>query len=361
MANTNAGLNNSFRTPLLEEGMTYKEIGLSPEATQLLESRKYSAQEICRLLNVPLYKLGLQDSSQTYANAETINTHFYTDCLLPWITAFEQEAERKLLVGGERDKYIIRHNVDGLLRADLKTRYEVYKIGKDGGWLTDNDILASEDRPTYEGGDEHVRPLNMAPVAKEEPKPEEPEKAEPAEPTRSAPIDALAPVIGAAVERLAVKEFEAFNRARKRHQEPEALKAWADGFMLEHRTLVAAALAPVAEAAGALLGHLREMPTEAIDQYISGARQAGVGGAPDKICGHEYVVNNDMAQIPAVGNGSKIMVAGPFSRYKVRFVKGVEIMRLSEKYAEFFQVGFLGFLRADARTSDTSCFKHLAF
>lgn len=292
------GLVNAYRIPILESGLEFGELGLSPEATQLLESRRFNSTQIAQLFGVPLYKLGIEGSSQTYINGEQANSQFYTDCLLPWITAFEQECHRKLLIGDEKRTYCVKHDIDHLLRADMKTRYECYRIANPGGaWLTDNDILEKEGMLSYEGGDLHLKPLNMKPVeayeadeeAAETPEEEQEEAAgqepidqeetaaaeqEEGESQSARAVDALAPVIEAAIGRLAVKEFEAFGRARKRHQDQQTLTAWADGFMAEHRSLVESSLEPTFASAAALTGHRRGVGPDLLDRYISGARSS---------------------------------------------------------------------------------------
>lgn len=82
----------------------------------------------------------------------------------------------------------------------------------------------------------------------------------------------------------------------------------------------------------------------------------GTNGAPDKILGYNYVVNNDMDS--AFTTGKKLVLAGDFSRYKIRLVNQTETLRLSERYAEFGQVGFISFVRADANLADSNAIKH---
>ena len=74
-----------------------------------------------------------------------------------------------------------------------------------------------------------------------------------------------------------------------------------------------------------------------------------VGANPDTINGYPYVVNNDMAVMAA---NAKSILFGDFSNYMIRDVMGVQIMRLTERYADFFQVGFIAFARADGALID---------
>lgn len=81
-------------------------------------------------------------------------------------------------------------------------------------------------------------------------------------------------------------------------------------------------------------------------------------GAPDQFLGYGYVVNNDMAS--TIATTIKTMAFGDFSQgYVARKVKGVTMLRLDERYADFLQVGFLGFDRVDGMVDDSAAFKLL--
>lgn len=69
-----------------------------------------------------------------------------------------------LLTAESRKNLFIEHDLAGLLRGDMKARYESYRIGRDGGWLSQNEIRGWENMPQIEGGDEFLSPLNMTAV-----------------------------------------------------------------------------------------------------------------------------------------------------------------------------------------------------
>jgi HK97 family phage major capsid protein len=94
---------------------------------------------------------------------------------------------------------------------------------------------------------------------------------------------------------------------------------------------------------------------DANGQYIWQGAVSGSG--PDTILGKSYVINQDMASI---GAAAKSVLFGDFSKYLIRDVKGVSIARLTERYADFGQVGYLGYSRHDANLLDTAAVKHLA-
>lgn len=83
-------------------------------------------------------------------------------------------------------------------------------------------------------------------------------------------------------------------------------------------------------------------------------------GAPATLLGHPYAINNDMTSIPGTASaGNKVVLFGAFNRYIVRRAREVAIKRLVERYADYFQVGFLGFARFDGVLLDTAAVKHL--
>jgi len=82
----------------------------------------------------------------------------------PWVIRLEQAMDMALLTPAERKKYMIKFNLDGLLRGDYKTRMEGYSIGRQGGWLSANDIRALERMTPIskeEGGDRYMVNGNM--------------------------------------------------------------------------------------------------------------------------------------------------------------------------------------------------------
>lgn len=87
--------------------------------------------------------------------------------------------------------------------------------------------------------------------------------------------------------------------------------------------------------------------------------EEGQGGAPDKIKGVQYVINQNMAS--TIASGNKTMLAGAFKKFKVRDVKSMRLRRLDERYAEVDQVAFIGFMRSDSRVlnAGTNPIKHL--
>ena len=84
----------------------------------------------------------------------------------PWLVNIEQEANYKLFSPVERKTYFTEFLVEGILRGDIKSRYDAYAIGRQQGWLSVNDIREFESMNKIEGGDEYLSPLNMLPISK---------------------------------------------------------------------------------------------------------------------------------------------------------------------------------------------------
>lgn len=155
-----SGLRNAFSVALLQEGMQYKQLAMNNEQAQLLESRKYGANEICRLYKVPPHMIGELERA-TNNNIEHQGLQFVIYTLLAWVKRIEGAMMRDLLLPAERKNLYIEFNVSGLLRADQKSRYEAYALGRQWGWLSVNDIRRLENLPPVAGGDIYLTPLNM--------------------------------------------------------------------------------------------------------------------------------------------------------------------------------------------------------
>jgi|SRR5215211_204943 HK97 family phage portal protein len=149
-----AGLAHAHEVAVLDNGAKWQPISISPADSQLLDSRKFSVLEICRAYGVPAELVNADDgNSMTYANIEGRDLSFLKYSVAPWLTRLETALTALL----PRSTYV-KFNTGALLRTDLKTRYESYKLALEGGWLTLDEIRELEDRP----------PLPQAPPPAEE-------------------------------------------------------------------------------------------------------------------------------------------------------------------------------------------------
>lgn len=152
---TFGGSNNSSKVAVLEEGMKYTPIAISPEQAQFLETRKFQINEIARIFRIPPHMVGDLEKS-SFSNIEQQSLEFVKYTLEPWLVRWEQSMVRSLLSPKEKQEYFIKFNVDGLLRGDYQSRMNGYAIGRQNGWMSANDIRSLENLdliPEEKGGD----------------------------------------------------------------------------------------------------------------------------------------------------------------------------------------------------------------
>lgn len=160
---TFGGSRNANKVAVLEEGMKYTPISISPEQAQFLETRKFQINEIARIFRVPPHMVGDLEKS-SFSNIEQQSLEFVKYTLDPWVSRWEQSIKRRLFTQEEKQKYFVKFNVDGLLRGDYQSRMNGYAIGRQNGWMSANDIreLENLDRiPAEDGGDLYLINGNM--------------------------------------------------------------------------------------------------------------------------------------------------------------------------------------------------------
>ena len=161
------GSSNSGKVAVLEEGMKYTPISISPEQAQFLETRKFQINEIARIFRVPPHMVGDLEKS-SFSNIEQQSLEFVKYTLEPWLVRWEQSMMRSLLTTSEKQEYFIKFNVDGLLRGDYASRMSGYATARQNGWMSANDIreLENLDRiPAEDGGDLYLINGNMTKLA----------------------------------------------------------------------------------------------------------------------------------------------------------------------------------------------------
>jgi len=160
------GSSNAGRVAVLEEGMKYTPISISPEQAQFLETRKFQINEIARIFRIPPHMVGDLEKS-SFSNIEQQSLEFVKYTLDPWVIRWEQSLMRSLLSHEEKKEYFIKFNLEGLLRGDYESRMNGYSIGRQNGWMSANDIreLENLDRISPEdGGDLYLVNGNMLPL-----------------------------------------------------------------------------------------------------------------------------------------------------------------------------------------------------
>ena len=163
---TFGGSGNANKIAVLEEGMKYTPIGISPEQAQFLETRKFQINEIARIFRVPPHMVGDLEKS-SFSNIEQQSLEFVKYTLNPWVVRWEQSLTRALFTQAEKVRYFVKFNLEGLLRGDYESRMNGYATARQNGWMSANDIreLENLDRiPTEEGGDLYLINGNMLPL-----------------------------------------------------------------------------------------------------------------------------------------------------------------------------------------------------
>lgn len=165
-----AGLARSNRLMYLNAGVKFERVGLPLQDAQFIENERYSVAEIARIFHVPLFLLNETEKSTSWGSGlEEINHSFVSYTLNPYLVQMEQEYTRKLFGSYEegvfRD-YFPEFNVEGLLRGRLLDRYKAYMIGRQGTFLSPDDIRELENmNPLPEGvGERYDTPMNMVNV-----------------------------------------------------------------------------------------------------------------------------------------------------------------------------------------------------
>lgn len=161
------GSKNAGKVMVLENGYKYNGITMNPEAAQMLETRSFEIEEICRWFRVPPFMIGHLDKQSSWASsAEAQDLQFMKYTLRPLLVNIEQEISRCLIGKQDSDNYYVSFNVEGILRADSKTRSEYYASALNNGWMSRNDVRAKENLPPIEGGDKYTIQAALIPLDK---------------------------------------------------------------------------------------------------------------------------------------------------------------------------------------------------
>jgi len=189
---TYSGLDNAWRVGILEDGMQFKQVGVSNEDSQLIEGRTFQIQEASRIFGTQPHLMA-ELSRATFTNIEHQSLEFVKFTLQPWLVRWEQRIKKDLILPAEQDEYFAEFLVEGLLRGDAQSRANFYRALFNMGALSANEIREYENmNPLGPEGDLYMVPLNMVPASQvlakaeaalEEPEPEpEPEPVPEPEP-----------------------------------------------------------------------------------------------------------------------------------------------------------------------------------
>lgn len=144
------------------EPVANQQFRITPVDAELLMSRQFGIEELCRFLNVPPPLIGHTDKASSWASSlENLNQHYVSYSCQPTTIRYES-AMLKLLSERDRKRYRINFNMDGLLRGDLEKRTKSYEIGIKTGYLSPNEAREKENLPPREGGDVFTTDTNTS-------------------------------------------------------------------------------------------------------------------------------------------------------------------------------------------------------
>lgn len=159
-----SGIDNKWKVAILELGIKMRETNFDPQKSQLTETRKLGAEIACTMYRTPPHKIGILDRA-TFSNIEQQSIDYVTGPISAGAKSVESAIAIACLTPAEREIYKVEHNLEGLMRGDLLSRYRAYAIGRQWGWLSVNAILARENENEIgPEGDEYLVPLNMVPA-----------------------------------------------------------------------------------------------------------------------------------------------------------------------------------------------------
>ena len=231
--NEYGGLDNVARIAILEEAMKFEKIGVTQKDAEFIATARLSIADISRFLDVPLHMLS-ELSRATFSNIAHQGQEFLTYSLMDSLTAWADEVAYKLLLPSEHGAYFCEFVTLALLRGDPAARATFYHNALTDGWMNRNEVRTRENMNAVDGLDNFLEPLNMAGAG-----------------TRAvgAQAESLRPIVEDALRRAAAREEKAVARAAKRTSgDPEAMRAWLDDFLAEHREFLSRALLPVVAA-----------------------------------------------------------------------------------------------------------------
>lgn len=267
------GLENSHRVAILEEGVKFDTIGLPPEDSQFLETRRFQVQEVARWFRIPLHMLA--DSSMApAANVEATSLDFLTYSLTPRLVRWEQALNWDIVPQGQ---LFAEFEVKALLRGDNRSRAEYLRTMFNIGAMSANEIRETDNLGNpVDGGDEYMVPLNMVPLSQVGQEPEPATKTDPVEPEpdptrmRARLTRQFRPLLEDAVSRGLMREIKAATEARKKGV--VAFRKWRLAFYDTHRNHLIRFLTPAisayADAASDFLVH-DQSPDAAVREFVT--------------------------------------------------------------------------------------------
>lgn len=150
------------KTMLLPAQLDYKALTVSPVDAQIIDMSKLNRSQIAGIFNVPAHMINDLEKA-TFSNITQQAIQFVRYTMMPWVTNWEQELNRRLFTRAERAAgYYVRFNLTGLLRGTPQERAQFYHFAITDGWMSRNEARAFEDMNPVNGLDEMLVSVNAA-------------------------------------------------------------------------------------------------------------------------------------------------------------------------------------------------------
>ncbi|MCJ2044731.1 phage portal protein [Methylobacterium sp. J-078] len=157
------GTDKAGKLMVMDGGAKFERMAFSPEDAEFLDSRKLGNEDVARIFGLPPTSVGITDKA-TYSNTEQEGRALVQNALGPLAGRIEAAMIRCLLTDVSRRTLYVEHDLDTLLRGDVKARFEAYRIGRETGALSPNDIRRRENDPPIPNGDVYHQPANWVPL-----------------------------------------------------------------------------------------------------------------------------------------------------------------------------------------------------
>jgi HK97 family phage portal protein len=164
-ADLEAGGDNGSRLFVLEAGMAYQQLSITPADAQMLQQMNFGVDEICRIFRVPSFMVNSNDKQTSFGTGiETMGQGFLTYTLMPYVKRIESSLNRWVIRAAERPRYYCEFNLESLLRADSTNRANYYSTMVQNGLMSRNEVRTKENLDRREGADELTVQLNLTPI-----------------------------------------------------------------------------------------------------------------------------------------------------------------------------------------------------
>jgi HK97 family phage portal protein len=163
IANTQGGVQNAYKTLVLEEGMDIASISMTNEDSQFLETRQFQVIEVCRMFGVPPHKI-YDLSKANYQSLEQQDQAYLTESLKPRVTNMSQSVTAKSFYSDEIGRVRVRQDYSSLLQGDMKAQAEFYGSALNNGWMTVNEVRATRGMAPVKNGDGLRQPATTVPL-----------------------------------------------------------------------------------------------------------------------------------------------------------------------------------------------------